>query len=118
MNLKRRLIASGRRVRSLGHRPDFMEPFPHVGNGNGNGNGELKFFRDDVGYIGYLTDVEDSDGGVRRRRRDLLALDSDVGFSESVCLFVIVSFVVALFLFLFAASPWGVSPPSLRRVGR
>lgn len=115
MNLKRRLVASGRRVRSLGHRPDFMEPFPHVG----NGNGELKFFRDDVGYIGYLTDVEDSDdgrrGGVRRRRRDLLALDSDVGFSESVCLFVIVSFVVALFLFLFAASPWGVSPPSLRR---
>jgi hypothetical protein len=47
----------------------------------------------------------------RRRRRELLRLDSDVSFTGSVCLFVIVSFVIALFAFLVAASPWGVSPP-------
>jgi hypothetical protein len=109
------------------YRPPFMEPLlfrpAH----------SLMAYRDDVGYIGYVTDVdEDEDsslgagagGGsvegaaptmnvVSRRRRYLLALDSDVGFSESVCLFVIVSFAIALFLFLVAASPWGVSPPSL-----
>jgi hypothetical protein len=87
-------------------------------------------FRDDVGYIGYLTDVDDNDndndndndiddsGGVvtvGRRRRELLALDSDISFTSSVCLFVIVTFLVALFSFLVAASPWGVPPPSYGR---
>ena len=55
----------------------------------------------------------DGGGDFRRRRRELLRLDSDVSFTGSVCLFVIVSFVIALFVFLVAASPWGVSPPSL-----
>jgi hypothetical protein len=80
-------------------------------------------FPDDAQYIGYLSDDErvndvdaaDAGAGVdfRRRRRELLRLDSDVSFTGSVCLFVIVSFVIALFVFLVAASPWGVSPPSL-----
>jgi hypothetical protein len=85
-------------------------------------------FPDNSQYIGYLSDDErvndvDADdagagGDFRRRRRELLRLDSDVSFTGSVCLFVIVSFVIALFVFLVAASPWGVSPPSLGGGGR
>ena len=62
-------------------------------------------------------DNDDSGGVVTvgRRRRELLALDSDISFTSSVCLFVIVTFLVALFSFLVAASPWGVPPPSYGR---
>ena len=83
--------------------------------------------KDDAGYIGYLTDYEDdmvSDGGcgrdggrdggsicstVTRRRRELLASDSDVSFSN--CMMMIITICGLLLLFLFAVSSWGVPPP-------
>ena len=116
-------------------RPAFMEALPpggpprdhfvRLGNrpSSSSSSSSSSLFPDDAQYIGYLSDDErvndvdaaDAGAGVdfRRRRRELLRLDSDVSFTGSVCLFVIVSFVIALFVFLVAASPWGVSPPSL-----
>jgi len=121
--------------RGDGRRPAFMEALPpggpprdhfvRLGNRSQSSSSSLSssLFPDDAQYIGYLSDDErvndvdaaDAGAGVdfRRRRRELLRLDSDVSFTGSVCLFVIVSFVIALFVFLVAASPWGVSPPSL-----
>ena len=128
--------------RGDGRRPAFMEALPPGGpprdhfvrlvvEGGGRNRSQSSssssssssLFPDDAQYIGYLSDDErvndvdaaDAGAGVdfRRRRRELLRLDSDVSFTGSVCLFVIVSFVIALFVFLVAASPWGVSPPSL-----
>ena len=128
------------RRRGDGRRPAFMESLPPGGPprdrdrghfvqllGGGGRNRSSSLFPDNSQYIGYLSDderVNDVDaadagagagagGDFRRRRRELLRLDSDVSFTGSVCLFVIVSFVIALFVFLVAASPWGVSPPSL-----
>ena len=46
---------------------------------------------------------------VRRRRRELLRTDADISFSG--CLFMMITAVGLLFLFLFAVSPWGVPPP-------
>jgi len=79
--------------------------------------------KDDAGYIGYMTDDDESgssgsgheeEGGhvmniVRRRRRELLRTDADVSFSG--CLFMMITAVGLLMLFLFAVSPWGVPPP-------
>lgn len=77
--------------------------------------------KDDAGYIGYLTDDDESGSGsghdeegfvmnvVRSRRRELLRTDADVSFSG--CLFIMITAVGLLFLFLFAVSPWGVPPP-------
>jgi hypothetical protein len=78
-------------------------------------------FKDDAGYIGYLTDDESAsdrsgheEGGhvmniVRRRRREMLRTDADVSFSG--CLFMMITACGLLMLFLFAVSPWGVPPP-------
>jgi hypothetical protein len=74
--------------------------------------------KDDAGYIGYITDDESGSGHeeeghvmniVRRRRSELLRTDADISFSG--CLFMMITAVVLLFLFLFAVSPWGVPPP-------
>ena len=75
--------------------------------------------KDDAGYIGYITDDESGSGDegqgggvmniVRRRRRELLRADADISFSG--CLFMMITAVGLLFLFLFAVSPWGVPPP-------
>ncbi len=76
--------------------------------------------KDDAGYIGYITDDESGSGNeeeggghvmniVRRRRSELLRTDTDISFSG--CLFMMITAVVLLFLFLFAVSPWGVPPP-------
>ena len=74
-------------------------------------------FKDDAGYIGYMTDDEidsnrigDEEDGhvmniVRRRRRELLRSDADVSFSG--CLFMMITAVGLLFLFL-----WGFRPPT------
>jgi hypothetical protein len=72
--------------------------------------------KDDAGYIGYLSDRESnsSDEGnvmnmqvLHRRRQELLG--SDMSFSSCLMLFITVCGL--LFLFLFAASPWGIPPP-------
>jgi hypothetical protein len=75
--------------------------------------------KDDAGYIGYITDDEsgsgdEGEGGgvmniMRRRRHELLRTDADISFSG--CLFMMITAVGLLFLFLFAVSPWGVPPP-------
>lgn len=97
--------------------------------GGGGGSSGLRMKRrsspfplkDDAGYIGYLTDDDESGGGgggqeqsdsvmmsvVRRRRRELNG--SDISFSD--CLFMMITVVGLLMLFLFAVSPWGVPPP-------
>jgi hypothetical protein len=80
--------------------------------------------KDDAGYIGYLTDDDESgssSGGsgdegdvksvVDRRRRELIG--SDISFSA--CMFMMFTACGLLMLFLFAVSPWGVPPP--RRLG-
>ena len=73
--------------------------------------------KDDAGYIGYLTDDDESGSGdegegdvrsvVDRRRRELMG--SDISFSS--CMFMMITVCGLLMLFLFAASPWGVPPP-------
>jgi hypothetical protein len=73
--------------------------------------------KDDAGYIGYLTDDDESgssgsgEGDVRsvvdRRRRELMG--SDISFSG--CMFMMITVCGLLMLFIFAASPWGVPPP-------
>jgi hypothetical protein len=74
--------------------------------------------KDDAGYIGYITDDESGSGDeegrhviniMRRRRHELLRTDADISFSG--CLFMMITAVGLLFLFLFAVSPWGVPPP-------
>ena len=111
-----------------GGRPAFMEPlppgFPRYYNAHrSGGGGALRMRRrssfpikDDAGYIGYLSDRESnsSDEGnvmnmqvLHRRRQELLG--SDMSFSSCLMLFVTVCGL--LFLFLFAASPWGIPPP-------
>jgi hypothetical protein len=44
---------------------------------------------------------------LNRRRRELMG--SDMSFST--CMFMMIAAGVLLFLFLFAASPWGIPPP-------
>ena len=126
-----------------GVRPVFMEPLPprgvllprdggHYRRGIivSNDNRAVRMMRrssssssfplkDDAGYIGYLTDDDESVGGsgdqresavmkiVDRRRRELMG--SDISFSD--CMFMMVAVGGLLLLFLFAASPWGVPPP-------
>ena len=113
-----------------GRRPVFMEPLPSgfprsytSGRRGGGGGGCLRMRRrssfpikDDAGYIGYLSDRESnsSDEGnvmnmqvLHRRRQELLG--SDMSFSSCLMLFITVCGL--LFLFLFAASPWGIPPP-------
>ena len=76
--------------------------------------------KDDAGYIGYLTDDDESSGSsgdegntsnimcmVRRRRRELIGHD----LSFSGCLFLMTTVGCLLLLFMFAVSPWGVPPP-------
>ena len=113
-------------------RPAFMEPMPSGGvpqgvpppNG-GCGGSALRMrnrsssfpLKDDAGYIGYLTDDDESGSGdegegdvrsvVDRRRRELMG--SDISFSS--CMFMMITVCGLLMLFLFAASPWGVPPP-------
>ena len=115
-------------------RPAFMEPLvgtPGVPqgvpppNGGGGGGGALRMrkrsssfpLKDDAGYIGYLTDDDESGSGdegegdvmsvVDRRRRELMG--SDISFSG--CMFMMITVCGLLMLFLFAVSPWGVPPP-------
>jgi hypothetical protein len=119
-------------------RPAFMEPLvgtPGVPqgvpqgvpppNGGGGGGSALRMrkrsssfpLKDDAGYIGYLTDDDESGSGdegegdvrsvVDRRRRELMG--SDISFSS--CMFMMITVCGLLMLFLFAASPWGVPPP-------
>ena len=118
-------------------RPAFMEPLVGGGGRGGVGcGGKLVMGRgagdglrmrkrsssfplkDDAGYIGYLTDDDESgsssgsgEGDVRsvvdRRRRELMG--SDISFSG--CMFMMITVCGLLMLFLFAASPWGVPPP-------
>jgi len=105
-------------------RPAFMEPL--VGGGGGSALRMRKRsssfpLKDDAGYIGYLTDDDESGSGdegegdvrsvVDRRRRELMG--SDISFSS--CMFMMITVCGLLMLFLFAASPWGVPPP--RRLG-
>ena len=115
-----------RRSIFTGGRPAFMESlppgFPRSYNCGRRGGG-LRMRRrssfpikDDAGYIGYSSDRESnsSDEGnvmnmqvVHRRRQELLG--SDMSFSSCLMLFITVCGL--LFLFLFAASPWGIPPP-------
>jgi hypothetical protein len=114
-------------------RPAFMEPLrsgfipryyynAHQGNIFSAGGAlrmrrRLSFpIKDDAGYIGYLSDSESNSSGegnimntmvLRRHREELLG--SDMSFSSCLMLFVTVCGL--LFLFLFAASPWGIPPP-------
>jgi hypothetical protein len=78
--------------------------------------------KDDAGYIGYLTDDDESGSSsgsgegdvmsvVHRRRRELLG--HDISFSG--CMFMMITVCGLLMLFIFAVSPWGVPPP--RRLG-
>jgi hypothetical protein len=94
-------------------------------NGGGGGGSALRMrkrsssfpLKDDAGYIGYLTDDDESGSGdegegdvrsvVDRRRRELMG--SDISFSS--CMFMMITVCGLLMLFLFAASPWGVPPP-------
>jgi hypothetical protein len=114
-------------------RPAFMEPLggtPGVPQGVPPPNGGVALqlnkrnrsssfpLKDDAGYIGYLTDDDESgssEGDVRsvvdRRRRELMG--SDISFSG--CMFMMITVCGLLMLFIFAASPWGVPPP--RRLG-
>ena len=99
-------------------RPAFMEPLgrgvpPGVPPPNGGygvrvrGDGALRMMRkrsysfpikDDAGYIGYLSDDDESGGSgdegimgmVRRQRRELLGIDGDISFSMCCLLVVIV----------------------------
>jgi hypothetical protein len=100
-----------------------------VGGVGGGGGGALRMrnrsssfpLKDDAGYIGYLTDDDESGSGdegegdvksvVDRRRRELIG--SDISFSA--CMFMMFTACGLLMLFLFAASPWGIPPP--RRLG-
>ena len=79
------------------------------------GRGGRMAFKDDAGYIGYLTDDESgSDSGsgssssmemvYRRRRDELLGRDGGFDLSFSVCLLVITAFVVLVL--------WGLRPPT------
>jgi hypothetical protein len=95
------------------------------GGGGVGGGGALRMrkrsssfpLKDDAGYIGYLTDDDESGSGdqgegdvrsvVDRRRRELMG--SDISFSS--CMFMMITVCGLLMLFLFAASPWGVPPP-------
>jgi hypothetical protein len=70
--------------------------------------------KDDAGYIGYLTDGEETDAEaeeeeeeIRRRRRELVG--SDVSFSN--CMLMMITVCGLIMLFLFAVSPWGIPPP-------
>ena len=94
--------------------------------GGGGGGGALRMIRrrsssfplkEDAGYIGYLTDDDESVGGsgdegegvsiVERRRRELIG--SDISFSG--CMLMMITVCGLLMLFIFAASPWGIPPP-------
>ena len=121
-------------------RPAFMEPLAGGGGGGsvgcggklvvGRGAGDgLRMrkrsssfpLKEDAGYIGYLTDDDESVGGsgdqgegegavmkiVDRRRRELIG--SDISFSS--CMLMMITVCGLLMLFLFAASPWGIPPP-------
>ena len=112
-------------------RPAFMEPLvgspPRDGVAlqlNKRKRSSSFPLKDDAGYIGYLTDDDESgssSGGsgdegdvksvVDRRRRELIG--SDISFSA--CMFMMFTACGLLMLFLFAVSPWGVPPP--RRLG-
>ncbi len=77
--------------------------------------------KDDAGYIGYLTDGEETEADadadadaeadaeevIRRRRREILR--SDVSFSN--CMLMMITVCGLIMLFLFAVSPWGIPPP-------
>lgn len=106
-------VGGGRRGIRRRFRPAFMEPLPP--GVPYSTSTSLMSYCNDVGYIGYLTDVENDvvdHGGFSSIRRELLALDSDFSFTCSVCLFIGVCFLFGLLLFLIAASPLGISPPS------
>ena len=134
-------IGTSRLNRLRSSRPGFIEGgVPAVGGGGGRLVRRSTFpVKDDAGYIGYLTDDEDDmvsgDGGsgcgggcgggcgsgcgsgsicstVARRRRELLASESDVSFSN--CMMMIIMICGLLLLFLFAVSSWGVPPPRRR----
>lgn len=103
-------------------RPAFMEPDPLVGGRTvegGGGGGALRMMRnrssssfplkEDAGYIGYLTDDDDSESGgdasdvmmkvLSRRRHELLGYD----MSFSGCMLMMIAACGLLMLFL-----WGV----------
>jgi hypothetical protein len=59
-------------------------------------------FQDNVGYIGYLTDGDNSSSVediVERRRRELLNTDGDISFSECVAVVVVIVIVNVLLMF-------------------
>ena len=101
-------------------RPAFMEgvPPPHDGvrlaggeggggvRGGEGGGGIIRrrssSFQDNVGYIGYLTDGDNSSSVediVERRRRELLNTDGDISFSECVAVVVVIVIVNVLLMF-------------------
>lgn len=105
-------VGSGGAYRWNRLRPAFMEPLgvPPTNSGYGvgvRGDGALRMMRkrsssfpikDDAGYIGYLSDDDESGGSgdegimgmVRRQRRELLGIDGDISFSMCCLLVVIV----------------------------
>jgi hypothetical protein len=91
--------------------PVTMTAAAAAGRGRGRGRGGRLAFKDDAGYIGYLTDDESGSGSsssmemvYRRRRDELLGRDGGFDLSFSVCLLVITAFVVLVF--------WGLRPPT------
>ena len=88
-------------------------PPPNSGYGVGvRGDGALRMMRkrsssfpikDDAGYIGYLSDDDESGGSgdegiigmVSRQRRELLGIDGDISFSMC-CLLVVIVLMMAL----------------------
>ena len=101
-------------------RPAFMEgvPPPHdgvrlaggeggggVSGGGVSGGGIIRrrssSFQDNVGYIGYLTDGDNSSSVediVERRRRELLNTDGAISFSDCVLVFVVIVAIVYVLL--------------------
>ena len=110
-------VGSGGAYRWNRLRPAFMEPLggppPNGGYGVGvRGDGALRMmrkmsssfpFKDAAGYIGYLSDDDESGGSgdegimsmVSRRRHELLGIDGDISFSMC-CLLVVIVLMMAL----------------------
>ena len=95
-------------------RPPFIEGgvCPVTMTAAGDRRGRLAF-KDDAGYIGYLTDSESESGSgssssmemvYRRRRDELLGRGGGFELSFSVSLVVIVALVVLVW--------WGLRPPT------
>ena len=86
-------------------RPAFMEPLPRFKPAKERSSFP-GLFKDDAGYIGYLSDdeccVNEMNKVVNRRRRELLGTDGDMSFSGCLLLFII---IVGLVI-------WGVRPPN------